>query len=146
MRAIVLISMLLAIFSASPCDAAQASLHDRSRMSVAIADYIRDAGKSNDFKTDLVKLGPTVVEGNWALADWQSEDGKRRGQVSFFYVCDSWSVGKVELAQPFRVRDLTGHHFGDVPEKTAAKLVTDLKQVEKLHVAYLKPAHAELGC
>ena len=140
------VSFLLVLLTISPTNAAQASVQDRERFSIVIASYIRDLGKSNEFETKFVELGATVVEGNSALADWKSEDGKLYGQVSFFYLCDGWNVGKVVLARHLRAQDLKGHSLGNVPETVALKLVEELKELEKQNVAYLKPGRAELGC
>ena len=138
--------LMLVLVSASPINAAQASVEERTRMSVSIAAYIHDFGRSSDFKTDAVELGPTAVVGNSALADWRSVDGKRHGQISFFYLCDHWNVGKISTGQPLQAKDLVGQGLSNMSTKTATKLLADLKQFEKQHVAYLKPAHNEGSC
>lgn len=103
MRAIVASVILIVIgVSVAPTYAAQAALQERTQMSISIADYIRDVGKPNPFKTHLVELGAATVEGHWALADWRSPDGKVHGRISFFYLCDHWNVGKVITGQAFR--------------------------------------------
>jgi len=145
MKAFVVGAMIV-LLSASPISAAQASIQDRTRMSVSIADYIHDYGKSNSFKTNAVELGPAGVEGHSALADWRSADGKHRGQISFFYLCDHWNVGKISTGQPLRAKDLVGQALSSMSTRTAAKLIADLKQLESQHVAYLRPAHNEVSC
>jgi hypothetical protein len=93
----ILLCVLLGAVTISPVIAAQATVEQRLRMSVEIASYIRDFGKRNEFHTERVDLGPTAIEGNWALADWRSDDGKLHGQVSFAYICDHWNLEKVRL-------------------------------------------------
>jgi len=149
MRAIVVGVMLVAIFI-SPANATLASIQDRMRMSVSIADYIHDS-LSNSFKTDDVELGPAAVERNFALADWRSADGKLHGQVSFFYLCDHWNVGQVSTGRPLRAQDLIAppksvRQIGSIPAKIASKLAAELAQLELRHVTYLKPAHFGITC
>ena len=142
----ILVCVLIAIVGVSPANTARATLLDRTRMSVEIAGYIRDVGKSNEFKTKFVELGAAAIEGNWALADWRSEDGKQRGQASFAYLCDHWNLEKVKIGHPLHAQDLVGHRLGGAPVAFAEKLVADLKLLETQHIAYLKPAHSEVGC
>lgn len=142
----ILTGAMIVFVSASPISAAQASIGDRIRMSEEIANYIHGSGRSNAFKAGAVELGPATVEGNFALADWRSADRKRHGQVSFFYACDHWNVGKISVGRPFQAKDLVSKDLSNVSLKTAAKLLADLKQLENQHVAYLKPAHDEGSC
>lgn len=145
MRAIIASVMLIAVFIA-PAYATQASLQDRTRMSISIADYIVDVGKPNPFKTDLVELGAATIEEHWALADWKSSDGKVHGRVLFYHLCDHWNVGKVVTAQGLRARDFVGQGIPGLPSETAAKLVAELSQLENQYLVYLKPAHAGPTC
>jgi hypothetical protein len=142
----ILLSLMLVIVSISPVIAAQATVQDRMRMSVEIADYIRDSGKSNEFHAGSVNLGAAVIEGHWAIADWRSEGDKLHGQVAFAFLCDHWNLERVTIGRPLRVQDLVGHHTGGSPVAIAEKLVADLKSLETQHIAYMKPAHAGVEC
>jgi hypothetical protein len=147
MRTIIL-ATLIALASIAPASAVTANAQTRQRLAITISDYIadHDYGKSNPFKTNAVEIGAAAKEGNYALADWRSPDGKLQGQVSFFYACDGWNVGVVTADRPLEVKDLTGNSFGQMPDDVASKLVTDVAQFASLRVAYLKPAPAGPRC
>jgi hypothetical protein len=150
MRAIVVLVMLVVV-SISPANAARASVKDRMRMSVSISDYIHyhDRGKSNAFKTDAVEVGAAAIEGQFALADWRSADGRARGQVLFFYVCDDWNVGAISTGRPLSiamVRMQSPFLAAHLTEKIASKLAAEVTRLEVQHVAYLKPTHPRPTC
>ncbi len=145
MSAVIISAMLLAILG-SPAYAAQASLRERTEMSISIADYIVDAGKSNPFKAHSVELGTATIEGHWALADWRSADGKVQGRVSFFFLCDHWNVGKVITRRDLRAHDFVGGGMSGIPAEASGKLVAELSRLESQHVAFLKPARAGPSC
>jgi hypothetical protein len=143
----ILIGAIIFIISAWPTGARLATVRERVGLSVTIASYLhnRDYGKSNPFETGAVAVGAAVVESHFALADWKSADGKEKGQVDFFYACDSWNVGKVTKAQ-FRVQDLTGRRLGEVTREDAAKMIAELKWAERQGVGYLRPAKPTTTC
>ena len=60
--------------------------------------------------------------------------------------CDHWNVVNVRVGKPFKAQDLTCHYLGGASMKTAERLVDDLKQVERQHIAFLKPAHYDVSC
>src|SRR5579864_186720 len=136
-----LTAAIIVMMSTWPAVARLATVRERTELSIMIASYLhnRDYGKSNPFKTDAVEIGAAVIESHFALADWKSADGKEHGQVVFFYLCDSWNVGKV-TESAFRAQDLTGRYLGDLPQEDAAKLIAELKWAEGQGVSYLKPA------
>jgi hypothetical protein len=143
MRLAIAIGVMIVVVSISPANAAQASVRDRMLMSGSASDAIYK------FKTSDVEIGAAVTGGQfgqYALAEWRSARGKLHGQVSFFYICDHWNVGKVSTGRPFRARDLVGNGGFGIPGATASKLVAELKQLDDQHIAYLKPARAAGGC
>jgi hypothetical protein len=146
--------MLVVVFI-SPANASQASIQDRMGMSQSVADYIhnRDYGKSNPFNTNTVEIGAAAIEAHhsaeeytrYALADWRSADGKVHGQVLFYYLCDHWNIEAVSSGRPFSAQGLI-EQAKRLPAATASKLVDQVVQLEKLSIAYLKPAHPGFSC
>jgi hypothetical protein len=153
MRVFSLCAALFLTLSIAPAFAQQASLQDRTRMAVSIADYIHDGdydrsqGRPNPFKSDAVELGAVAIQGHWALGNWRLADESIHGQVFFFYECDHWNVGNVATGSSLKVQDLVARQgVGRIPSPSAARLVADLVQLESQHVAYLKPAKPEMTC
>ncbi|MBV8082324.1 MAG: hypothetical protein JOY86_05005 [Candidatus Eremiobacteraeota bacterium] len=157
MRLLVIGSILMVLLG-MPAMGEEASLQNRRAMNQAIADYIHDLhdlGKSNPFKASGVELGPAVTEeqwgesvqsGRWALADWRSADGTTKGQVSLFYMCDGWNVGKVSIRSTLSPTDLQSRYMDGVPARIAVKLVSELGQIESKNIGYLKPATPGITC
>jgi len=143
----IVVGVMLVALSVSPANAAQATVQQRMSLSVSVADYIHP-GKSNPFKTDAVELGAAAIEGRFALADWRSADRSAHGQVSFYTVCDQWYVGIVSMGRPLTAQNLVGppQLESSVPSAIASKLVSELAQLEDLHIEYLKPAHVGITC
>jgi hypothetical protein len=147
--------LLLVAVIKLPANAEQASLQDRLGMSASVADYIHDHdyGKSNPFQTDAVEIGAAAIEAHhsaeeytrYALADWRSADGKGHGQVLFSYLCDHWNIEAVSIGRPFSAQRLV-EEAKRLPAATASKLVAQVVQLEKLNIAYLKPAHPGISC
>lgn len=142
--------MLILTLAANPTTAPparEASIADRTGMSVEIADYIKDAGRANEFKTGAVEVGAAAIEGQTALADWRSADGKERGQVTFFHSCDHWNLGRVSIGHAITANGLHASHLPGSPSvDDAIRLVDELRRLEVRHVAFLAPARAGISC
>jgi len=143
---VVILNVILVFAGSASVIAGQASVETRVRLSETVASYIHDYPKSNGFQTNLVEIGAAATDGQFALADWRSVDGKPHGQVAFYYLCDHWNLGKISMGSPLSVQDLVGVGFSAVPRAVASKLVSDLRALEVEHIAYLKPAKATGSC
>jgi hypothetical protein len=139
--------LVLFLFFAQPVSAKQASLQDRLLLSQTVANYINDP----DYKgykyfngAHAVEIGAAVIEGNGALADWRSVDGKNYGQVAFFHLCDAWNVLSVSNKVPLRAEQIRSH-WG-ITKNIASVLIAQLRALEPKHVVYLKPPQAQQSC
>lgn len=135
-----LIAGAVVAVACTPAYGATASIEERKEISRSISadlHYI-DTGKSNPFGTEAVEIGATVRVGDYyALADWQSADKKRHGQL---YVttkgCEVWSIQKVSVGHPLTAQDLIA---SNAPPRIATELVAELSKLEAQQIAYLKP-------
>ena len=143
------VALVLLMISFSPASADKVSVDDRKSMSASISNCIHDrevgCSNPNPFKTSSVAVGAAVeVEHYFALADWQSTDGTKRGQVYLWTKgCQIWSVGPVSIGRPLRPEELIAalHHGPITPrsfKQVAAELVDELARVDAQKVAYLR--------
>jgi hypothetical protein len=129
-----IISTATAVLMFATCTLAHAGMASKSEqveMGIAIATDIHDNG-TGGFRTRSVEIGPAMIEGPWALADWRSADGTENGQVLFRYICNNWNVWSV-TAGAFGARKLAQR---GVPSGKATALLADLSQLQ--HVAFTK--------
>ena len=140
-----LIVLLLTTYWTPPPYVYTATVADRRHMSVEVASYIHDPSESNRFGTLSVEIGAAAIDWPFALADWRSADGKRRGQVSFVYICDHWNVSAVSVTKPMTVSEII-HGFGKTPRDKAMQLISKLNRLEGLQIAFLEPATPVQGC
>ena len=141
-RTVTVIALLIIIMGSAY--AKQASLEDRLRLSQTVANYVNDPevkGYKHFKGARAVEIGAAVIEGNSALADWRSVDGKDHGQVAFFYLCDGSNVRSVSRKVPLRPEQIRTH-WG-ITKNTARTLIAQLRALESKHVAYLKPPRPE---
>jgi hypothetical protein len=145
----ILIALLLLIISISPAFADKASVEDRQFMSASISNCMHDCefgcSNPNPFKTTSVKIGAAVViQYYFALADWKSTDGTKRGQAFLSTNgCQIWSVGPVSIGHALHPEELTAYISERLSglrasKQVATKLVDELAQVEAQNVVYLR--------
>jgi hypothetical protein len=133
-----------------PVAAKQAADRDRIAMSVEVANYIHDpygvGSHPNAFGgSSKIEIGSAAIEWPYALADWRSTDGKYRGQIAFWYMCDHWNVGPITIGRRMSPKELVAMRPGD-KEPVPAALIAELQKLEARHVAFIQPAHPTKGC
>ena len=139
--------LTLVVFFVQPVSAEQASLQDRLLLSQTVANYINDPdykGYKHFGGARAVEIGAAVVEGNGAIANWRSIDGKHYGQVAFYHRCDSWNVLTVSNKVPLQPRQVIMP--GLITKRAAIMLIAQLGALETKRVAYLKPPRAQVSC
>lgn len=121
--------------------AAKASNQDRWFISLSINSDIRywkRDGEPNPFGTNSVELGPTAIAEYWALADWQSVDGKKHGQVFLSTKgCQVWQVQQVSVGRRLTTKEVNTVYM--LPPRLGAELMDELGGLESQHIAYMKP-------
>lgn len=140
-----LVAAFLLLILISPAISKQATVDQRRSISLSISNCLRDQWvECAAFKTTSVSIGATVTAQDYfALADWKSSGGKRRGQVFLSTKgCGVWDVDLVSSG-----RQLTAHEIISYPglklsstrsNQLAFDLTTELARIDSQTVSYLR--------